>query len=56
MLLPLQKLARLAHQIKETNDYSIDMTVDGKQEVVDVSDAISSTIDTIHSDESQSIG
>lgn len=51
MLLPFQKLARLAHQIKETNDYSIDINVEGKQEVVDLSDKISSMMDTIHSEE-----
>lgn len=51
MLLPFQKLARLAHQIKETNDYSIDINVDGKQEVVDLSNEISSMMDTIHSEE-----
>lgn len=36
---------------KDTNDYSIDVTVDGKQDVVDVSDVISRMIDTTHSDE-----
>jgi diguanylate cyclase (GGDEF)-like protein len=51
MLLPFQKLARLAHEIKETNDYSIDINVDGKQEVVDLSNEISSMMDTIHSEE-----
>ncbi|MFQ3250965.1 MAG: diguanylate cyclase (GGDEF)-like protein [Glaciecola sp.] len=51
MLLPFQKLARLAHKIKETNDYSIDINVDGKQEVVDLSNEISSMMDTIHTEE-----
>jgi len=51
MLLPFQKLARLAHQIKETNDYSIDINVEGKQEVIDLSNEISSMMDTIHSEE-----
>ncbi len=51
MLLPFQKLARLAHQIKETNDYSIDIKVDGKQEVIDLSTEMSSMMDTIHDEE-----
>jgi len=51
ILLPFQKLMRLAHQIKETDDYSIDINVDGKQEAVHLSDAISSMMDTIHSKE-----
>jgi diguanylate cyclase (GGDEF)-like protein len=51
MLLPLQKLARLAHQIKETNDYSIDINVEGKKEVVDLSNEIGSMLDTIHEEE-----
>lgn len=51
MLLPFQKLARLAHQIKETNDYSIDIKVHGKQEVTDLSTEMSSMMDTIHDEE-----
>jgi diguanylate cyclase (GGDEF)-like protein len=51
MLLPFQKLASLAHKIKETNDYSIDINVDGKQEVIALSNEISSMMDTIHSEE-----
>jgi diguanylate cyclase (GGDEF)-like protein len=51
MLLPFQKLAHLAHQIKETNDYSININVDGKQEVIDLSNEISSMMNTIHSEE-----
>jgi diguanylate cyclase (GGDEF)-like protein len=51
MLLPFQKLAQLAHKIKETNDYSIDINVAGKKEVVDLSNEISSMMDTIHSEE-----
>ncbi|MFT5277121.1 MAG: diguanylate cyclase (GGDEF)-like protein [Glaciecola sp.] len=51
MLLPFQKLARLAHRIKETNDYSIEIDVDGKQEVRDLSYEISSMMDTIHEEE-----
>lgn len=51
MLLPFQKLARLAHKIKETNDYSIDINVDGKKEVIDLSKEISGMMDTIHSEE-----
>lgn len=51
MLLPFQKLARLAHRIKETNDYSIDIKVEGKQEVTDLSNEMSSMMDTIHDEE-----
>ncbi|MBF7074861.1 EAL domain-containing protein [Glaciecola sp. MH2013] len=51
LLFPLQKLAKLAHKIKETNDYSIDIKVHGKQEVLDLSSEFSGMMDTIHNEE-----
>jgi len=47
MLSPLKKLADLARKIKRTNDYSIKLEIDGKREVKDLSDEISSMMMTI---------
>jgi diguanylate cyclase (GGDEF)-like protein len=47
LLLPLKKLAELAKKIKQTNDYSINLVIDGKREVKDLSDEINSMMSTI---------
>lgn len=51
LLYPLQKLANLVHEIKETNDYSITLKVDGKNEVLDLSDEISSMMHIIYEED-----
>ncbi|WP_371194991.1 putative bifunctional diguanylate cyclase/phosphodiesterase [Glaciecola sp. SC05] len=47
MLNPLKQLAELARKIKRTNDYSIKLEIEGKREVKDLSDEISSMMSTI---------
>jgi diguanylate cyclase (GGDEF)-like protein len=47
MLAPLKKLAVLARKIKNTNDYSIKLHIEGKREVRDLSDEIGSMMNTI---------
>ncbi len=47
LLLPLKKLAIIARKIKKTNDYSINLVIDGKREVKDLSDEINSMMHTI---------
>lgn len=51
MLSPFSSLARLARKIKQTNDYTIQIDVDGKKEVQDLSSEFSSMMETIHSEE-----
>lgn len=50
MLSPLKKLAELARKIKQTNDYSIKLRIDGKQEVKDLSDEIGDMMTTINNE------
>jgi diguanylate cyclase (GGDEF)-like protein len=51
MLSPFSSLARIAKKIKQTNDYTIKINVDGKKEVQDLSSEFSSMMETIHSEE-----
>lgn len=50
MLSPLKKLAELARKIKQTNDYSIKLRIDGKREVKDLSDEIGDMMTTINNE------
>lgn len=51
MLRPFGSLARLAKKIKQTNDYTITVNVEGKKEVQDLSSEFSSMMETIHREE-----
>ena len=51
LLSPFSYLARIAQTIKETNDYSIRLSVRGKQEVKELSAEFASMMHTIHVEE-----
>lgn len=51
MLSPFSALARLAKKIKQTNDYTIKINVNGKKEVQALSSEFSSMMETIHGEE-----
>lgn len=47
-LMPLARLARLARKIEKTNDYSLRVRIEGKEEVSELSRDINSMMDTIN--------
>jgi len=51
LLAPFSHLAKLANKIKQTNDYTIDISVIGKQEVQDLTTEFSSMMKTINQKE-----
>jgi diguanylate cyclase (GGDEF)-like protein len=51
MLSPFSALARLAKKIKQTNDYTIKINVNGKKEVQALSSEFSSMMETIYGEE-----